>query len=90
MILNQGSDRAILTHPGLIAELGAKDIADSLLRQARHIHVASYFLQTKLQTGLLELFQRAHSLGLTTSLDTNYDPSEKWTGGGIYAIRGIG
>jgi ribokinase len=26
------------------------------------------------------LFQRAHSLGLTTSLDTNYDPSEKWIG----------
>jgi sugar/nucleoside kinase (ribokinase family) len=26
------------------------------------------------------LFQRAHSLQLTTSLDTNYDPSEQWIG----------
>ncbi len=26
------------------------------------------------------LFKRAHSLGLTTSLDTNYDPSGKWAG----------
>jgi sugar/nucleoside kinase (ribokinase family) len=42
--------------------------------------VASYFLQTNLQPDLPVLFQRAHSLGLTTSLDTNYDPSEKWTG----------
>lgn len=80
VILNNGSDRAILTHPGLIAELQASDVPDDLLRQSRHLHVASYFLQTKLQVGLPSLFNRAHSLGLTTSLDTNYDPSEKWTG----------
>jgi sugar/nucleoside kinase (ribokinase family) len=80
VILNQASDRAILTHPGLIAELQASDIADSLLAQARHLHVASYFLQTKLQPELPKLFQRAHTLGLTTSLDTNYDPSEQWRG----------
>ncbi len=73
-------DRAILTHLGLIADLHASDIPDSLLRQTRHLHVASYFLQTKLQPDLTALFQRAHSLGLTTSLDTNYDPSEKWLG----------
>lgn len=80
VILNNGSDRAILTHPGLIAELQASDVADDLLRQSRHLHVASYFLQTKLQPGLPALFNRAHSLGLSTSLDTNYDPSEKWIG----------
>jgi len=80
VILNNGVDRAILTHPGWIAELQASDIADSLLAQARHLHVASYFLQTKLQPNLPALFKRAQSLGLTTSLDTNYDPSEKWVG----------
>ena len=80
VILNRDADRAILTHPGLIADLQASDIADSLLRQSRHLHVASYFLQSKLQPDLPALFQRAHSLGLTTSLDTNYDPSEKWVG----------
>lgn len=80
VILNQGVDRAILTHLGLIAELQASDIADGLLRQSRHLHVASYFLQTKLQPDLPDLFRRAHALGLTTSLDTNYDPSEKWLG----------
>ena len=80
VILNNQSDRAILTHSGLIAELQASDIPDDLLRQSRHLHVASYFLQTKLQPDLPALFQRAHSFGLTTSLDTNYDPSEKWIG----------
>jgi len=80
VILTNLSDRAILTHSGLIAELQESDIPDSLLHQSRHLHVASYFLQTKLQPDLPTLFQRAHSLGLTTSLDTNYDPSEKWIG----------
>ena len=80
VILNQQSDRAILTHSGLIAELQASDITDSLLAQARHLHVASYFLQTKLQPDLPVLFKRAHALGLSTSLDTNYDPSERWAG----------
>ncbi|MEW6287439.1 MAG: carbohydrate kinase family protein [Chloroflexota bacterium] len=80
VILNRHADRAILTHPGLIAELQAADIPDSLLAQAHHLHVASYFLQTKLQPDLPALFNRAHVLGLTTSLDTNYDPSEKWEG----------
>lgn len=80
VILNLDSDRAILTHPGLIPALRASDISDALLRQARHLHVASYFLQTDLQPDLPNLFRHAHSLGLTTSLDTNYDPSEKWLG----------
>lgn len=80
VILNTGVDRAILTHLGLIATLQAADIPESLLRQSRHLHVASYFLQTNLQPGLPSLFRRARELGLTTSLDTNYDPTEKWFG----------
>ena len=80
VILNRGVDRAILTHPGLVADLQASDIANGLLARARHLHVSSYFLQTKLQAGLPALFERARALGLTTSLDTNYDPSEAWSG----------
>ncbi len=80
VILNQGTDRAILTYPGLIAALRSSDISDDLLQKARHLHVASYFLQTQLQLGLPDLFRRAQSFGLTTSLDPNYDPSETWLG----------
>jgi sugar/nucleoside kinase (ribokinase family) len=80
VILNRGADRAILTHLGLIPDLKAEDISDELLRQSRHLHIASYFLQTSLQPGLPALFQRARRFGLTTSLDTNYDPSEQWSG----------
>jgi sugar/nucleoside kinase (ribokinase family) len=78
VILNRGSDRAILTHPGCIAALHAERVTDDLLEQSLHLHVASYFLQTALQPGLPDLFTRAHSLGLTTSLDPNWDPSGEW------------
>jgi sugar/nucleoside kinase (ribokinase family) len=71
-------DRAILTHLGTINRLRAEQVTQPVLQKARHLHVASYFLQTALQPGLLELFQRAHALGLTTSLDTNWDPSGTW------------
>jgi sugar/nucleoside kinase (ribokinase family) len=80
VILNRESDRAILTHPGLIPALRAADIPEMLLRRSRHLHVASYFLQTRLQPELPALFLRVRELGLTTSLDTNFDPSVKWTG----------
>ena len=80
VILNRGVDRAILTHPGLISALRAGDVSADLLHQTRHLHVASYFLQTALQPGLPGLFERAHLLGVSTSLDTNYDPSGQWQG----------
>ncbi len=80
VILARGSDRAILTFPGLIPALTTEDIPRSLLKRARHLHVASYFLQTGLQTGLAALFEEARDHGMTTSLDPNWDPAERWEG----------
>jgi sugar/nucleoside kinase (ribokinase family) len=80
VILNRVTDRAMLTHLGAINALNANQIQDDLLAQARHLHIASYFLQTRLRPDIPDLFRRARALGLTTSLDTNWDPSEQWTG----------
>jgi sugar/nucleoside kinase (ribokinase family) len=80
VILNRGNDRAILTFPGLIGSLNVNEVTDQLLRQSRHIHISSYYLQNSLQPGLPGLFRRAKLAGVTTSLDTNWDPSEKWHG----------
>ena len=80
VILNRVSDRAILTYMGAIDALKAERVTDGLLSKCRHLHVASYFLQTNLQPGLADLFLRAHRLGLTTSLDTNWDPEGEWRG----------
>jgi sugar/nucleoside kinase (ribokinase family) len=70
----------MLTHLGAINALRAEQIPDDLLSQARHLHLASYFLQTNLQPDVPDLFRRARALGLTTSMDTNWDPEECWVG----------
>jgi len=80
VILNRIDDRAMLTYLGAINALRAEQIPDDLLSQARHLHLASYFLQTNLQPDVPDLFRRARSLGLTTSIDTNWDPEERWVG----------
>jgi sugar/nucleoside kinase (ribokinase family) len=63
---------------GAIAALYAEQVSDAWLTMARHLHVASYFLQSGLQAGLPDLFRRARRLGLTTSLDPNWDPAGNW------------
>ena len=81
LILNRGMDRAILTYPGLIAALRESDISDALIQRRRAIcmlppisckRISSLIYQTS--------FDGPVTFGLTTSLDTNYDPSETWAG----------
>jgi sugar/nucleoside kinase (ribokinase family) len=77
----RGARRAGVTYEGTIRLLRARDIPDSYLATFRHLHVGAYFLVKNLHRGAPELFRRAHKLGLTTSLDCNYDPAEKWESG---------
>jgi sugar/nucleoside kinase (ribokinase family) len=81
VILSRPGDRAILTFPGTIASLRSDQVDEGLLASMRHVHVASFFLQTALAAGLPELFARARSAGATTSIDPNWDPGERWDGG---------
>ena len=78
---NKGSKRAGITYSGTIAMLRAREVSDNYLRKARHLHVGAYFVLEKLHSGAARLFRRARALGLTTSLDCNYDPAETWDSG---------
>ena len=80
VILSRGNDRAMLTYPGSIAALRYEQIDEATLQRARHLHLGSYFLQTALRPDVPVLFAQARSLGLSVSLDTNYDPQERWEG----------
>jgi sugar/nucleoside kinase (ribokinase family) len=78
LILPHGSRRHILTYPGTISELCFTDLDLDYLTSARHFHMSSLFLQRALLPDVPELFRRMKSAGLTTSLDTNDDPDDRW------------
>jgi sugar/nucleoside kinase (ribokinase family) len=78
VILPHRLRRHILTYPGTISELRFEDLDLDYLASARHFHMSSLFLQRELLPHVPELFQRMKSAGLTTSLDTNDDPEDRW------------
>ena len=84
VVLSTPEDRAVLTFGGAIPTLTPEQARSALERAiregARHVHAASFFLLPLLAAGLAELFSRAREAGLTTSLDTNYDPAQQWAG----------
>jgi sugar/nucleoside kinase (ribokinase family) len=77
--LSRGADRAILTALGAVASLTPADVPAGLLAQTRHVHVSSYFLLAdSLGPGLAGVLAAARAAGARTSLDTNWDPAERW------------
>ena len=78
LILPHGPERHILTYLGTISELRFEDLDLDYLASARHFHMSSLFLQRELLPRVPELFRRMKSAGLTTSLDTNDDPDDRW------------
>jgi sugar/nucleoside kinase (ribokinase family) len=79
--VTHAADRALVTYMGAINALTAADVPDAAMAGCGHLHVSSFFLQEALRPGLPDLFARAHRAGLTTSLDTGFDPSGRWDGG---------
>ncbi|WP_196804075.1 carbohydrate kinase family protein [Marmoricola sp. URHB0036] len=84
IVLTSPDDRAVLTYLGAIPLLSRVDVQSALdlavLDGVRHVHVASYYLLGALAPDLPGLLEDARSRGLTTSLDTNFDPAERWDG----------
>ncbi len=78
IVLNYGQDRANVTYPGAMNDLRIDDIDRDFLAGARHMHFANCFMQPGIRKDLTILFRTARELGLTTSLDTQWDPEEKW------------
>jgi len=80
VILPHEQERHILTFPGTISELRFEDLDLEYLVSARHFHMSSIFLHRALSERIPELFQFMKSKGLSTSLDTNDDPDDRWAG----------
>jgi sugar/nucleoside kinase (ribokinase family) len=78
IVLVYGQDRANVTYPGAMDDLRIEDIDFDFMSDARHMHFANCFMQPGIRKDLVKLFRRAKELGLTTSLDPQWDPEEKW------------
>jgi sugar/nucleoside kinase (ribokinase family) len=78
VVLARDDDRATLTSLGTIGDLAGAAVDPDLLVRARHVHVASYYLQRALQPDLPELFDAVHAADASTSIDPNWDPAERW------------
>ena len=80
VILPQRKERYILTYPGTMYDLTSKELDMTHLFNAKHLHLSSYFLQKGIRPHLIDIFRKAKEAGLTTSLDTNDDPEDRWSG----------
>lgn len=74
------STRRILTYPGVMFEMGIEELDIEYLATAKHFHLSSLFLHRKLSPDIPGLFKEMKRRGLTTSLDPNDDPENKWGG----------
>lgn len=78
VVMNYDMDRANVTYPGAMEHLVEKEVTLPLLQKAKHLHLSSVFLQTGLLPDIVNVFKKAKELGLTTSMDPQWDPSENW------------
>lgn len=76
--LSYPQDRLLVTYQGAMASLKASDLDWDYIKKARHLHVSSFYLQEGLRPDLAAVYQKAKTLGLSTSLDTGWDPKERW------------
>jgi sugar/nucleoside kinase (ribokinase family) len=77
-LLRDDGDRAMLTDLGSIAEITIDLVDPDWYAAARHLHVASPFLLQGLYPSMPGMMRRAKRAGMTVSLDTNWDPAERW------------
>jgi sugar/nucleoside kinase (ribokinase family) len=78
VVIPYSQQRYIFTYPGTMFEMQYSDIDMTYVRSARHLHVSSFFLHRALRPRILDLFRQAKAGGMSTSLDTNDDPENKW------------
>jgi sugar/nucleoside kinase (ribokinase family) len=89
VILPRPEKRFILTYPGVMAEMRFEDLHLDRVFAARHLHLSSYFLQRALRPRIPHLFRLAKEAGLSTSLDTNDDPADRWEGDVLDTLKSV-
>jgi sugar/nucleoside kinase (ribokinase family) len=76
--LTYPKNRALITYMDGIDNLDESDVKPSLFSGYDHLHVSSIYILTKLLSSFSRIFSEAKKQGLTTSLDINADPLNKY------------
>jgi sugar/nucleoside kinase (ribokinase family) len=76
--LTYPENRAFITYMNGIDNLAESDIKPALFSGYNHLHVSSIYILRKLLSSFSRIFSEAKKQGLTTSLDTNADPLNKY------------
>lgn len=76
--LNYDEDRANVTYQGAMDHFSLKDLPEGIFQEGKHLHISSIFMQSGVKHDIFDILTRAKAAGMTTSLDTQWDPAEKW------------
>jgi ribokinase len=77
--LVRGSTRTQITYPGTLSIVDETDAIARTLASYSHIHISGAYGTPRFLPRVREVLAAARSAGLTTSLDTQWDPSEEWS-----------
>lgn len=78
VIFNVNGNRMMVTHPGAMEKMTINEIPSQLFNECRHLHTSAIFFQPGIKKDLPKLFRKAKKHGMTTSMDTQWDPDEEW------------
>ncbi|KAL0592215.1 hypothetical protein ABG067_000322 [Albugo candida] len=81
IVLSSPSDRGFVTYYGAMRKFSLRHIDRVRVLDANHLHIGGYYSCPQLHSEILPLLKAAKEKGITVSLDTNYDTSDKWDGG---------
>ena len=76
--MSYDEDRANLTYQGAMDYMTLGDISPYVFTETKHIHISSIFMQSGVKRDLMKILTLCKENGVTTSLDTQWDPVEKW------------
>nr|MDO8133270.1 sugar kinase [Candidatus Njordarchaeum guaymaensis] len=77
-IVSENGERALISFLGPTELLRIGDIDERALRGARHLHIGGFALLKALRDSVPQILMKARKTGMTTSLDTGWDPSGRW------------
>jgi sugar/nucleoside kinase (ribokinase family) len=72
------NSRTQVTYPGTISAFSRDEVAFDALGKFDHVHLAGLYLQHDLRPSVEEILAEARARGTSTSLDPQWDATEKW------------